>query len=289
MNLKAKILQDYSKQKNQRYFRKYRKQIGEKTINTLHGPVRVLEFGFHSKEVEPLFIDLHGGGFVYESAEIDIPLNLYLSKKAQAKIISIDYPKAPQYPYPIAIESIIEVIQVYLDLCDVFRFDPKAIGIGGHSSGGNLATAIAMRSKHIKGLKFKFQALVYPPLDLATKPELKNNVKGAISPGMANMFNESYVGKDFDKLRSPEVSPIYALKQDLEKMPDTLIIAAGKDSLHDENVQYKDMLESAGVDVEFHDFENAPHGFTYQKSDDGTKALDVIAQFIEKYRKKSED
>ncbi len=282
--LKAVLLQKLTKTKGRKLFKKYRRQINERFINTTHGKVRVLEIGFHRKEVQPLYVDLHGGGFVLMSADYNIKTNIELSEKAQIKIISIDYPKAPQYPYPIAIESIYEVIQTYKEVSDVYRFNPKHIGIGGNSAGANLAAALVNRSRHLNKFSFKYQILLYPPLDLARKPELKKKVKGAVHPKLATMFNESYVGDDKDKAITPEISLIYATKQDIEKNPNTLMILAGHDSLHDEGLDYANRLKSADVDVELHEFMDSVHGFIELEKDGVEEAKQIMIDFMNKQK-----
>lgn len=36
----------------------------ERSVDTRHGPVRVLEYGFEEKELRPLYVDLHGGALL---------------------------------------------------------------------------------------------------------------------------------------------------------------------------------------------------------------------------------
>jgi len=85
----------------------------QKFVKTSHGEIKVLEYGFSSSQITPLFVDLHGGGFLLMSAESDEPMNLYFREKTNVKIISIDYPKAPENPFPIAVEAIYEIIEHY--------------------------------------------------------------------------------------------------------------------------------------------------------------------------------
>ena len=67
----------------------------ERGVDTRHGPVRVLEYGFEEKELRPLYVDLHGGGFIMMQADADEAMNLEFVHRAGVKVISIDYPKAP--------------------------------------------------------------------------------------------------------------------------------------------------------------------------------------------------
>ena len=79
-------------------------QIGvSRFIETSRCKIRVLEYGFESKKIEPLFIDMHGGGYVFGCADMSEPMCVFFREQTGVKIVSIDYPKAPQYPYPVAI------------------------------------------------------------------------------------------------------------------------------------------------------------------------------------------
>jgi hypothetical protein len=60
-------------------------------IETAHGKVRVLEHGFNSHELEPLHIDMHGGGFVLMNADADEPVNLALREAAGVKVVRIRF------------------------------------------------------------------------------------------------------------------------------------------------------------------------------------------------------
>lgn len=264
-------------------FLKKRAKIGkERFIDTpSHGKIRVLEYGFDDKTVRPLFVDMHGSGFVLTSADSDEAMCVYFQEQTKAKVITIDYPKAPEKPYPIAVEAVYEVIQHYTANADKYGIDTANIGVGGHSAGGNLATVTCIRAKERGDLKLKYQILDYPPLDLHTDPFLKPTPKKAINPKMATMFNACYI--DAEKAKEPYASPVFATQEQLVSLPPTLLIVAGLDSLHNEAVKYGEMLKAVGVDVELHDFPNATHGFTLNKSDDSTKAHKIMADYIAKH------
>jgi acetyl esterase len=249
-------------------------------VDTKHGKIRVLEYGLENKIVSPLFVDLHGGGFIFMHADMDESMNLYFLKKTGVKIISIDYPKAPENSYPIAPEAVYEVVEYYVAHAEEFGIDITKIGIGGHSAGANLATVTCMRAKEKGNLSFCFQVLDYPPLDLATDPFKKPNPKHAIPPKEAALYNACYV--DAESAKDPYVSPVFANSEQLKGLPPALIILAGGDSLHDEGAQYAEMLKKADVLTALHDFPNSAHGFTYWRSTDTDNALALMADFIHK-------
>lgn len=254
----------------------------ERIIDTSHGAVKVLEYGFDTTKIKPLFIDMHGGGFVLGWAAMDEPMCEYFREKADVKVISIDYPKAPKHPYPIAVGAIYEVIKHYFDNAGNYGIDLGSVGIGGHSAGGNFATVMCIMANEKGGLAFKYQVLDYPPCDMSIDAFDRPNPKGSVSPKMVDMFNACYYGRDVETAKSPYISPVYTTKVQLHGLPPALLIVAGRDSLHDEGVRYYELLQKAGVSVEFHEFEDSVHGFTYNKTPDAKRGWDVMAEFIRK-------
>ena len=133
------------------------KAAKERFVATSRGGIRVLEYGFESEDVAPLFIDLHGGGWSLFCPAQDDKINRAIHKQTGVKIASIDYPKAPQNPYPAAVEAVYEVVKYYSDNAEKYKIDPANIGIGGYSAGGNLSAAISIMANEKKEFTLKSQ------------------------------------------------------------------------------------------------------------------------------------
>jgi acetyl esterase len=252
-------------------------------IDTGFGKVRTLWYGLKKAQKAPIYFDLHGGGFLMGSADMDEMLNIALSEQVGCKIISIQYAKAPAFPYPTAVNQVYAVVKHVFENAGRYAIDGDKMAIGGHSAGGNLSTVTCMKAGKEGEFQFVCQILDYPPLDLATSAWDKPQPKGAISPQMAMLFNACYT--DPAQAKDPYVSPVYAKQEDLQELPPALFILAGGDSLHDEGLQYCRMLEKAGIETECYEYPNAPHGFTYRQSPDTTDALEKMAAFLRKYFK----
>jgi acetyl esterase len=250
-------------------------------IDTEFGKVRTLWYGFENQSRAPVFFDLHGGGFILGSADMDETMNLEFVKQAGCNVISIDYAKAPDFPYPAALNQVGSVIEYTVQNAEKFGIDVHKMGIGGHSAGANLSTVLCMKASKEQKFKLVCQVLDYPPLDLATSPYEKPRPKGSIPPNMAMIFNACYV--DPAQARESYVSPLFAAQADLEGLPPALFILAGRDSLHDEGLKYCERLSAAGVITECYEYPNAAHGFTYNASADTTDALGKISAFLRKY------
>ena len=252
-------------------------------IETAFGKVRTLWYGFENPAVAPIFFDLHGGGFILGGPEMDEAINMAFNRQIGCKIISIDYAKAPEFPYPTAVNQVYEVVRHICENAEKYAVDRQKMAVGGHSAGGNLSTVTCIKAKKAGEFQFVCQVLDYPPLDLATSPFDKPQPKGCIPPEMAIVFDTCYV--DPTQAKDLYVSPIYAIQEDLEGLPPALFILAGRDSLHDEGVKYCEMLKTAGIVTECYEYLDAAHGFTLQPSKDATDAFEKMATFLKKYLK----
>jgi acetyl esterase len=250
-------------------------------IDTEFGKVRALGYGFENTEKAPVYFDLHAGGFVLGIAEMDDALAVELHKQIGCKIISIDYAKAPEFPYPAAVNQVYAVVKHVYENAEKYGIDTNKMAIGGQSAGGNLSTVACMKAKKEGKFQFVCQMLVYPPLDLTTRPLDKPQTNGGDSSDMGLIYEASY--RDPAQAKDPYISPVYATKEELEGLPPALFILAGKDSLYDQGLKYHGRLQDARVETECHDFPNAAHGFTYRPSRDTTDAVRKMATFLRRY------
>lgn len=186
--------------------------VRELTIKTPAGNVRVLGFGLENKEKEPVFFDLHGGGFVMHSADVDVNICRYFRENCHCKVFSIDYAKAPEHPYPQAANEVYEVVKYFVKHAEDYGIDTAHMCIGGHSAGGNLAAVTCLRSLEKKEFSFRGQILDYPPLDLSINPYEKPCPEGAIPPKIAAAFDACYL-PDSSYEECPYVSPVYSKKR----------------------------------------------------------------------------
>jgi acetyl esterase len=250
----------------------------ERFIETAYGKVRTLCYGFNNPEILPVYFDLHGGGFVLDSADVDEEINLEFLEKVGCKIISIDYAKAPKHPFPTAVNQIYSIVNHVYENAEAFGIDRKKMGIGGHSSGGNLSAAVSLKANKEGQFQLVCQILDFPVFDLAADPYSKPQPEGCIPPEMAVVFNACYV--DPAQAEHPYASPLFAKPENIEGLPPALFILAGMDSLYDEGLQYCDMLEEGGVPTECYMYPDAPHGFTFHHTDDADDAIRRMITFL---------
>jgi len=252
----------------------------ERYIDTSQGKIRVLEYGFGSDDVKPLFVDIHGGGWCVLFPEYDEKINVRILKETGVKIVSIDYPKAPQHPYPAAVEAVYEVVKHYSDNAKKYKIDKKRIGIGGYSSGGNLSAVTCIKANEKKDFSIRYQILCYPGTDSSISPYDKPKCDKVLTNRDIEMLRLCYL-PDPEMGKSPYVSPVLATMEQRKGLPPAMIIIAGTgDPLRPEDFRYAERLKEAGVPVEVHEFPDALHGFMSEDSPDAKRAVGLMIRFI---------
>jgi len=250
----------------------------EMFLSTDAGEVRVLTYNMDHPQRLPLYVNMHGGGFVLGNAEIDDPFMPAIADKANVKIISIDYSLAPEFPFPKALNECYAVVKYAREHPDVFGIDPDRIAVGGQSAGGNLSAGVCLIDNEKKQLGIKGLVLDYPPLDLYTEAGLKPLPKGALPVFVCRIFDACYCN-DKDLRKNPLISPVYATLDEVRFFPPTLVITATYDSLCGEGEQFHDKLIKAGVEVTHRRFE-ARHGFNLQPGKEADESWQLIIEHL---------
>jgi acetyl esterase len=202
-----------------------------------HGPLPVVAFA-------------HGGGFVNCGVDLVQYPCAQLSKSAQTLVVSIDYPLAPEEPFPAALES------VYGALTWLAGDADGPLIVMGDSAGGNLVAAACLLARRRGGPEIAHQVLIYPTLDATlSTPSLMGET--AERRAECEAFFRHYAGEASadDELVSP------LLASDLSGLPAATIITAEHDSFRDDGRLYAERLREAGVPVQFTEYAGMPHGF----------------------------
>ncbi|MBW9171562.1 alpha/beta hydrolase [Clostridium estertheticum] len=233
----------------------------ERIITTSEGESHVyLITPKKSKDIYPLYINIHGGGFVRPYAKRDTVFCSKIAAEVGCKVIDIDYKLAPEHPFPEGLNECYAIVKWAFDNAKELNIDIEDVILGGHSSGGNFTAAIAVMANKSKDFKLKYQIMDYPFLDAVTDPGDKA-LEGDILPAdRARKFNALYVDNEDDK-HNPLVSLVLATKEMLIGLPPALVITAAYDSLRTEAEKYVMIMVEAGVEVKIKRFLNSKHGF----------------------------
>ncbi|MBL1421870.1 MAG: alpha/beta hydrolase [Alphaproteobacteria bacterium] len=227
-------------------------------IDSPNEQVRVRVFRHNSEGKQPCLIYMHGGAFMQGSPETHWDITSRIASWNQQTVISVDYAKAPEKPYPRAIDQVGAVVHWVNDNAEKLNIDPAKISIGGDSAGGNLAAAATLDTRG--DVTLIAQLLIYPACDYdRSRPSYLENPNGPIVTvaGMAAV-DANYCPNLSDRL-SPRSAPLLAKSH--AGLPPAFVAVAECDPLRDSGIVYAEALESAGVSVELDTGDGLIHGY----------------------------
>lgn len=224
-------------------------------------------------------LNWHGSGFMIPCLGSDLEFCGKMASQLNMVVLDCDYRKAPEHPWPAAIQDVEDALLWALGQPQ--RFDLSRVSMGGFSAGANLALCVST----LHGHAVRSVAVFYPPCNFSInrenrKPPLEKHAH-AIPLSVAKMFDASYILSTVDVDRKhPLISPIYA---DPKTFPPVVWLCCARgDTLYHDGKKLMDNLKSAGhSDVEFHDVLGEAHAFdkvnragspTAQKTNDAYKA-----------------
>lgn len=208
-----------------------------------------------------LVFEFHGGGMVLGYAAQNDALRQTLAEQTGACIIGVDYCKAPEHPYPAAIEEGTALIRQIVNRLSSENCLPGKLILMGCSGGATIATAIAMKMNGAEsGRMIDGLLLYYPLLDAATDPAAKPAADtDALPIEVSRAFNQLYATPE--QARDPYVSPLLADDEQLRLLPPCGLMLAGRDALCPEGEAFAKRLRLLKIPVEVRRFPEACHGF----------------------------
>lgn len=181
-----------------------------------------------------------------------------IAKESGIFVLDADYRKAPENPFPAAVEDVEDVLNWVATQTD--RFDTNRVAVSGFSAGGNLALVAASALRKASDINIRAAISIYPVTDISLEPESKT-VPHPVKPipsRMAHLFNDCYV-PDKPTRKDPRVSPSYA---NVEEFPETVMIATCEgDSLSPEADSLAQKLDDGTRKVVHLNLKGMPHGF----------------------------
>lgn len=235
--------------------------VEEQFVETSAEATRVLIYRPKEKANDklPVFVDIHGGGFIQGSAEDDDEWCMNIVDAVGCVVVNIDYHLAPEYPFPLALEECYDVLKWIWTQAGRMGFDPMRIAVGGHSAGGNISAALCLLARDRREFSLVYQVLNYPPLDFTLDPFAKSLEDTLLTPKAQAFFSSCYFkgGEENNPLGSP------LLAENLTGVPAALIISAEYDPLCAEDELYAKRLSDAGIEVTYKMFAKCMHAFTH--------------------------
>jgi acetyl esterase len=276
--LKAKLLRAFAKRMKGKFTYDAAqfplRAVSEEFVPTAYGSARALFYWPNTELAQPLpvYLNLHGGGFVAGVPEHDDSYCRRLAHNLGCLVVNLDYVLAPEHPFPAGLRQSFAVLEWLAEQAATLGIDPQRMAVGGHSAGGNLATGVANLARGHQRLRVVHQLIDYAVLDLTQDPALKVSSldKPLLGAGLVRFFNSCYLS-DSAQARDPLVSPLLATVDELQGMPATTLITAEHDILRGEGEAYAEKLRQAGVPVNERMFAGCDHMFTHLGPDDSAE------------------
>ena len=227
------------------------------------GPVPMRAYrpkGAGQDEVLPALLYIHGGGWVIGDLDTHDVVCRTLANGARCAVFSVEYRKAPESPFPAAVDDCFSALTFVFENGKNLRINTAKIAVGGDSAGGNLAAVMTLMARDAGGPAISFQLLIYPGVDQRMgHPSIDSNGEGYLLTKKSMIyFRGHYLPKKEDWL-DWRASPLLA--GSLAKLPPAFVMTAGYDPLRDEGKAYAERLAKEGVQIEYKNYADMVHGF----------------------------
>ena len=222
----------------------------------------------------PVFVFYFGGGFVIGSVESREPQCRKIANQTGCIVVAPRYRQGPEHKFPAAHDDAWVAAQWVAANATALGGDPARLAVGGDSAGGNLAAAICQQARNAGGPNFVLQVLVYPSTDFFFTLWLPSyallDEAYFLTRQQIAWYHAQFLPADVDR-GDLRLGP--ALATDFSGLPPALIITAEFDPLRDDGKHYGELLQAAGVPVEYTCYDGMIHGyFHYGKTIDAATA-----------------
>ena len=203
-----------------------------------------------SKPGAPVFLFIHGGGWVLGDYPTHRRLVRDLVVASGAVSVFPDYTPSPEARYPTAINQIYAAMEWVSEHGNEIGVDGKNLAVVGNSVGGNMTASVVLMAKDKKGPAIKLQVMLWPVTDANFETgSYKDLGEGRfLTRNMMIWFWDNYL-PDVTKRKEIYASPLQATIDQLQGLPPALIQVAENDVLRDEGEAYARKLDEAGVPV----------------------------------------
>jgi monoterpene epsilon-lactone hydrolase len=217
---------------------------------------------------------LHGGGYVMGSYNTHRALIGRIARAAACKALAINYRKAPENAYPLAIQDALNTYK------QMVAEGYENIFIMGDSAGGGLTLALLQLIRKHRLQKAAGVVLLSPWTDLTLSGDSiqrKKDKDPLITPHLLEIYSKRYYA-DADPT-NPLISPHFA---DVKGFPPTLIQVGENEILFDDSIRMAQKMNKAGVRVKLETYDNMMHVWQFFGGivPEANQAIDSIGDFV---------
>jgi acetyl esterase/lipase len=247
-------------------------QIEPLTIE--HAGAQLLTPPEHDRDRALLY--LHGGGYVFGSLKSHGGMAAEIARAARCQVLQLDYRRAPEHPFPAAVEDATAGYRWLL----AAGLAPRKIAIAGDSAGGGLVLCTLVNCKD-NAIPLSGAAVCLSPwVDMEATGEsyqTRESIDPLVQRKVVDEVTQHYLnGQD---PRTPTASPIHA---DLAGFPPLLIQVGEREILYSDSEALANKAKALGLDVTFEEWPDMVHVWHlhYPRLSTGREAIDRIGQFV---------
>ena len=244
----------------------------DKAVSTGNRKIKVRIYRPEGAQRPGVLVYFHGGGFIVGNLETEHDVCLAHARDGGCAVVSVDYRLAPEFAFPAAHDDGWDVLRWVRDNAAALGVDGQRLAVGGGSAGAAIAAGLAVRARD-EGVKLALVLLQQPVVDHLSQHRSAQtfNETPFLKAKHIPMAWQVYFGKSTPAGQALAYAAAYAA-EDLRGIAETIIIAGTCDPSRDEALSFARRLSDAGVNVEFHLFAGAPHGFDMVEQAPATRA-----------------
>ncbi|MFH7018388.1 alpha/beta hydrolase [Flavobacterium sp. FlaQc-47] len=215
-----------------------------------------------AKEALPVFIFIHGGGWVLGDYPTHKRMVRDLVLQSGAVGVFVNYTPSPEAKYPQAVNEIYAATKWVADNGAEINVDGKNLSIIGNSVGGNMTVVTALKAKENNGPKIKSLIMLWPIVaaDFDNETYRRFGKDRFLTTPLMKWLYDQYT-KDPKERAQIYASPLNATLEQLKGLPPTLIQVAEADVLREEGEAFGRKLDEAGVTVTTIRYNGTIHDF----------------------------
>lgn len=229
-------------------------EVANGQIDGPHGPISIRRYVPQGESLGTC-VYFHSGGWVIGDLDFADATCRRLAGLVGAELVSVEYRKAPENPYPQPLDDAYAALEWAAARC------VGPLAVIGESAGGNLAAGCAIRARERSGPAIVAQFLAYPVTDHDFATESYREVgdrNWLISTADMRWYWDAYCPPSVDRTAA-EISPLRIA--DASGLPPTMIIVGELDPLRSEALAYGEKLAAAGVPVRIRCDPGMLHGY----------------------------
>jgi acetyl esterase len=194
-------------------------------------------------DARALLLYLHGGSFTDGSLEAARARSELLAQ-AGADVVALDYPLAPEHPFPTGLSAAFEALQALaVKPAKLTGSAHTALFVAGEEAGGNIAAALALMARDQHAPALAGQLLISPMLDPALgSASMRDGECGGCECIYAKGW-QAYLG-DGVRADHPYAAPLNASR--LAGLAPALVLSVAGHPLNDESRRYATALREHG-------------------------------------------